>query len=110
LSGSPRQSACCAEVEFTVTAEDALSSSGASLPPRTKCTRSDAAARGPGYRPKRRAPVLQRVGLEYEVMMRRRAGGEALDDRLDEIRLLANGTMVAKARVMFQLQECEVVG
>jgi hypothetical protein len=58
----------------------------------------------------RRAPVLERMGLEDEVVMRRRALGEGRDHDLHEFRHRGEGRALPEGRVMLELEEREVVG
>ena len=56
------------------------------------------------------APVFERMGLDHEVVMRRRTGGEAFDHAFEEFGHRGKGRMRLKRRVVFQLQQREVVG
>ncbi|MPL80155.1 hypothetical protein SDC9_26049 [bioreactor metagenome] len=51
------------------------------------------------------APVLERVGLEDEVVMGGGAGGEALHHQFDELGLRGEGGVHAEAGIMFELHQ-----
>ena len=55
-------------------------------------------------------PILERVGLDDQVVVPRGAGGEAVDQQVQEFGHGAEGRMRLEAAVVFQLQQCHVVG
>ncbi len=56
-----------------------------------------------------RAAVLQRMGLEDQMMVPRRALGEALDRHLQEFGHRAEGRMLLEARIVLELQKRQMI-